>query len=137
MSALADLAQYCGPTALASALGTTRTAVTTRLFIENEIDIDGATELEGISRLLGAEIHWQPQWFSGRRGMLRYPTVSQWLREHPVGSYVLLVYTGPSERHVLHVAEGEVAADSNHSSLRSRVLGYWPVRWGLPGEEHQ
>jgi hypothetical protein len=129
MSALSHYAEFCGPTAIASAMRRFRYDVTRELFAGHSLDADGGTSFDAFASYLGVEYHPQPKWYPHRSGTRRYPTVTQWLREHPVGSYVL--HTTSVEAHVLHVEDGEVRADARPGgSLRARVEGFWPVRWG-------
>jgi hypothetical protein len=126
MTVVEHYAEFCGPTALGSALDLPPRAIAARLIVESKMDHDGGTDFDHIAVVLGVPAHRQQKWRPERAGVTAYPTVSMWLREHPVGSFVLYV-----PGHVIHAFDGEVVADSRSGgSLLQRVKWYWPVSWG-------
>jgi hypothetical protein len=120
---------YCAPVACASARGTTPAEVAAFMIVSGHMERGGGVHIPHISEYLGRPYRPQPRWRQVK-GDRAFPTLSQWLREHPVGSFVVFVHAGRGA-HVVHVEGGTVRADSApRGSLRYRVRGYWVVRWG-------
>lgn len=114
---------FCGPQALASALGVTPRAMAARLVLDNLIRSDGGLPTESVDKLLGKVVEQRP-WFPKRTGRSAYPTLKQWLKEHPCRNAVVYV-----NAHILHVNEGRIIKDTwdHEKSLRARVEAYWPL----------
>lgn len=127
---------FCAPTTLAALMGISRLEAAEYLTAEGCNDGTGGTaewarileglggekvetstpeDLERWQRARGEYLHGlrytNPKW------TLRFPTVAEFLRRHPEGTYVLWSYS-----HTLLARDGEVVADTkNTRSQRCRV----------------
>lgn len=118
--------RWCGPAALASALGISRVEAARRI-LEVQPWAGPSCNLSSMARVAG-----RPRYKvgpvtsdagSGRsRGLLSRPTVAQWIKAHPTGSYLVR-----ASRHFYHVKDGRIQEDNGIRQLRARVTHYVPM----------
>ena len=118
----ADYARWCGPAAVASYLGITRTEAARALesVQARSKRSTRTTWVQGISRLLWVE-HQRPlQWF----GPGNLPTLAAWLREGEgaTGEYIVL-----AAHHFMHTRDGKVIEANGYLPHRGRVLAFIPL----------
>lgn len=119
--------EWCGPQALACALDIDAKDAATRIrFFEP--DAKTFCDIDSIAGALGKRVHCTMD-LSGAgfyRKPYRWvgvPTLARFLREHPVGSYILRTVAYKSG-HFINVYDGEVIQDNGMHGRRHRVTHY-------------
>jgi len=97
--------EYCGPAAVASVLGITRKQAAKKL---TPYKSRHCVHIDDIAAAVESTAT-----YVRRRNR---PTVAQWLRAHPTGSYVIR-----AAKHGMHIVDGEVVEDNGYRPMRGRV----------------
>lgn len=130
-----EYATFCGPAALSSVYSITRQEAAEFLTYLGGNLGGGWTSDEAMTSALGVKPLWLFPWYPekqkwvyprwGRPRFLEaigYPTITQFLREHPEGEYVL-----SSSYHYIHVKDGVVVKDNGTGGSRMRIRRAWPL----------
>lgn len=122
--------RFCGPAAVAGALDIERYEAVA-LIRKYEPQATASCDIFSIAKAVGREVElaegleWSNEACTRYRVPYRWrgvPTLARFLREHPVGSFIVRINTGVG--HFINVYDGEVVQDNGFHARRSHVTHY-------------
>ena len=119
MTDLKEYSRWCGPAALASAMGAPRLTAARLLDRVKQADVKRSgchvTYMSVIAEVMDFRVETYAHYKSGELVRL-CSTMAQWMRAHPRADAILRV-----SHHFIHVRRGEVLEDNGHHKIRGRV----------------
>ena len=109
-----NIASYCGPAAIASALGVSRAEAAARL-CEHEPRSRGIFHWPSMAKVLGIRNPKRPYWRVEHFPRGERPTLAAWLWEDARDAIVFV------SRHFVHVKGGHIVEDNGWPCRRGRV----------------